>query len=139
MSLPYSSPDPSARHEKVADRMEQVSLNSIRKVLPDSAILEVCSAIGYVFRRRTMTPVVTVLHMILAAVWPEDSFNAAWGGPVPRPGRGRQAENIFDDDGVCCLHKIWAVIYLSDCLRWDTPGSKGPGGNGLSGKQIRSF
>lgn len=78
MSLLYSIPGPSLRPEKVADRMEQVSLNSIRRVLPDSAILEACAAIGYVFRKRTITPILTVLHMILAAIWPEDSFNASW-------------------------------------------------------------
>jgi hypothetical protein len=58
--------------------MEEVSLNSIRKVLPDAAITEACGAIGHVFRQRKITPILTVLHMILAAIWPEESFNAAW-------------------------------------------------------------
>jgi len=64
--------------EPISDRMERISLNSIRKVLPDRAITETCEAIGYVFRRRKITPIVTVLHMVLAAIWPEESFSASW-------------------------------------------------------------
>jgi Transposase DDE domain/Insertion element 4 transposase N-terminal len=58
--------------------LESVSLNSIRQILPDRAILEACRAAGYSFRRRCITPVVTVLYMLLSAIWPEESFNAAW-------------------------------------------------------------
>jgi len=39
LSVKHSIPHPAVRPEKLTDRMEQVSLNSIRKVLPDSAIL----------------------------------------------------------------------------------------------------
>ena len=64
--------------EKISDKLEQTTFNSIRKVLSDIAIVEACKAAGYTYRRRKITPVVTVLHMILAAIWPEDSFNASW-------------------------------------------------------------
>lgn len=64
--------------EKTSDKLEQISFNSVRKVLPDSAIVQACKAIGYKYRKRKITPIVTVLHMILAAIWPEDSFNASW-------------------------------------------------------------
>lgn len=64
--------------EPLSGRMEKLSLNSIRQVLPDPAILEACRAVGHIFRRRTITPILTVLHMILSAIWPEDSFNASW-------------------------------------------------------------
>ena len=64
--------------EKISDKLEQTTFNSIRKVLPDSAVVEACKAAGYTYRRRKITPVETVLHMILAAIWPEDSFNAGW-------------------------------------------------------------
>jgi len=57
--------------------LEQVTLNAIRDVLPDSLILEACRDVGYRFRRRVLTPVVTVLHMLLAAIWPEESFQAS--------------------------------------------------------------
>lgn len=68
-------------HEKssrICSLLESVSFNSIRQVLPDRAILEACRSAGYSFRHRCITPVVTVLHMVLSAIWPEESFNASW-------------------------------------------------------------
>ena len=62
----------------MAELMEKISLNSIRKVLPDAAITNACLAVSHVFRQRKITPIITILHMILAAIWPEESFNAAW-------------------------------------------------------------
>ena len=64
--------------ESVVTGLEQLTLNSIRKVLPDRAIEQACRSAGYVYWRRTLTPIVTVLHMILAAIWPEESFQASW-------------------------------------------------------------
>jgi len=64
--------------EKISDKLEQISFNSVRKMLPDIAIVQACKAIGYKYRQRKITPIVTVLHMIMAAIWPEDSFNASW-------------------------------------------------------------
>lgn len=64
--------------EGISDQLQQVILNSIRKILPDRMIEQTCKEVGYRFRRRKITPVVTVLHMIMAAIWPEDSFNACW-------------------------------------------------------------
>jgi hypothetical protein len=58
--------------------LESVPLNSIRKILPDTTIHDACRQVNYNYRKRFITPVVTVLHMILAAIWPEDSFNASW-------------------------------------------------------------
>jgi hypothetical protein len=54
------------------------TFNSIRNVLPDEAILGTCRALGLVFRNRLITPVVTVLHGLLAGLWPEESFAASW-------------------------------------------------------------
>ena len=65
-------------HEKISDKLEQISFNSVRKVLPDNAIVRACKAVDYNYRERKITPIVTVLHMIMAAIWPEDSFNASW-------------------------------------------------------------
>jgi len=58
--------------------LESIPLKSIRKVLPDTTIHDACRQVNYNYRNRFITPVVTVLHMILAAIWPEESFNAAW-------------------------------------------------------------
>ena len=55
-----------------------VPLSSIRKILPDKAIQKACQDAGYSFRNRLITPVTTVLHMLLSAIWPEESFNASW-------------------------------------------------------------
>ncbi len=67
-----------ANSKGISDQLQQVILNSIRKILPDRMIEQTCKEIGYRFRRRTITPVVTVLHMVMAAIWPEESFNACW-------------------------------------------------------------
>ena len=64
--------------EKISEQLQQVTLNAVRKVLPDQWIERTCQEVGYAFRRRKITPVVTVLHMIMAALWPEESFNACW-------------------------------------------------------------
>lgn len=68
----------SKKHEKIADRMEPITFNSIRKILPDKAIQDACDRVGYKHRRRMITPIITILHMILAAIWPEESFAASW-------------------------------------------------------------
>jgi hypothetical protein len=47
----------------ISDQLEQVTLNSIRNILPDEMIEQTCKEIGYRFRRRKITPVVTVLHI----------------------------------------------------------------------------
>lgn len=39
---------------------------------------QACRDSGHTYPQRVLTPVVTVLHMILAAIWPEESFQASW-------------------------------------------------------------
>lgn len=63
---------------KISDFLPSVAFNSIRNIVSDALVDQTCQEIGYRFRRRKITPVVTVLHMILAAIWPEESFNACW-------------------------------------------------------------
>jgi len=71
--------DPAAEnHKSISDKIEEMTFNSIRKILPDKAIEDACNAVGYRYRQRMITPIVTVLHMILAAIWPEESFAASW-------------------------------------------------------------
>ena len=55
-------------HEKIYDKFEQITFNSVRKVLPDIAIVQACKAVDYNYRKRKITPIVTVLHMIMAAI-----------------------------------------------------------------------
>lgn len=68
----------SKNHENISKKMESVALNSIRKILPDEAIKRVCDKVSYKYRRRVITPIVTILHMVLASIWPEESFAAGW-------------------------------------------------------------
>jgi hypothetical protein len=68
----------SKNHENISEKIEAVSFNSIRKVLPDNAIKYACDKVGYKYRRRVITPTVTILHMVLAAIWPEESLAAGW-------------------------------------------------------------
>ena len=71
--------DTSAKNsERISQRVEQVTFNAVRKVLPDRSVIQACKSIGYTYRERKITPIITVLHMIIAAIWPEDSFNASW-------------------------------------------------------------
>ena len=71
--------DTSAQNpEKISSKIEQITFNSIREVLPDSAVQKICQDIGYKYRDRMITPIVIVLHMVMAAIWPEESFNAGW-------------------------------------------------------------
>ena len=61
-----------AKTSKFPASLESAPLNSIRKILPDKTIHDACCQVNYNYRKRFITPVVTVLHMILAAIWPED-------------------------------------------------------------------
>lgn len=63
---------------EISEKIAATTLNTIREILPDCMIKQVCEQIGYSYRNRILCPVVTVLHMILAAIWPEESFNAGW-------------------------------------------------------------
>lgn len=53
-------------------------MNSIRQILPDHVIEGACRECRHVYRHRLLTPTVIVLHLIMAAIWPEESFNACW-------------------------------------------------------------
>ena len=63
---------------KISDAMQSAVFHSIRNIVSDELVEQTCREVDYDFRRRKITPVVTVLHMIMAAIWPEDSFNACW-------------------------------------------------------------
>ena len=67
-----------AELESIRTRIRGSQMNALRDILPDEQIHAACRKIGYEFRRRLLTPVVTVFHMIAAALWPENSFRSAW-------------------------------------------------------------
>ena len=56
-----------AKTSNLSSRLESVTFNSIRKVLPDSVIEQACCDADHDYRNRIITPIMTVLHMTLAA------------------------------------------------------------------------
>ena len=62
----------------ISSQLEQITFNSIRKAIPDKIIISACLEAHHQYRCRVITPILTVLHMVLAAIWPEESFNASW-------------------------------------------------------------
>ncbi len=63
---------------KISDCLQSSVLHSIRNVVSDELVEQTCREVGYQFRKRKIAPVVTVLHLIMAAFWPEESFQACW-------------------------------------------------------------
>ena len=62
----------------ISEEIVASTLNAIQQLLPENKIEELCTEVAYTWRDRVLPPAVTVLHMILAALWPEESFNASW-------------------------------------------------------------
>ena len=61
---------------RIPDALESVVLNSVRKVVSDELVEQTCQEVGYRFRRRKITPGVTVLPLIMSGLWPAESFHA---------------------------------------------------------------
>jgi putative transposase len=62
----------------ISERIVASTLNAIQQWLPQDKIQQACAEVQYAWRDRILSPGVMVLHMILAALWPEESFNASW-------------------------------------------------------------
>lgn len=60
------------------ERLESTQLNGLRELLPDKAIKGICNECEYYFRGRLLTPLVTIFHMLGAAISREGSFQSAW-------------------------------------------------------------
>lgn len=58
-------------------RLQEGQLTAVRELLPDEAIWQACASARYTYRRRLLTPLVVVFHYLSAALWPEESFQAA--------------------------------------------------------------
>ena len=64
--------------EEMRRRLESTQLNAVRELLTDSAITRICNECEYYFRERIFTPLVTIFHMIGAAISREGSFQSSW-------------------------------------------------------------
>jgi putative transposase len=62
----------------ISEKIVASTLNALQSLLAPSKIEQVCKEVHYPWRERVLSPAVTVLHMILAALWPEESLNASW-------------------------------------------------------------
>jgi putative transposase len=62
----------------ISEKIVTSTLNAIQQLLPEAMIRQACTEVGHTWRERILSPAVTVLHMVLAALWPEESFNASW-------------------------------------------------------------
>jgi putative transposase len=62
----------------ISEKILASTLNAIQQLLPENKIEQFCAEVAYTWRDRVLPPAVMVLHMILAALWPEESFNAGW-------------------------------------------------------------
>jgi len=58
--------------------LESTQLKSFHNLLPKKITKEICRQEEYHFRQRLLTPVVTVFHMLNAAISRENSFQSAW-------------------------------------------------------------
>ena len=63
---------------RISEKIVSSTLQMVQMWLPATRIEQVCHEVGYVWRDRILTPSVMVLHLILAALWPEESLNAGW-------------------------------------------------------------
>lgn len=64
--------------KEIRERLESTQLNGVRELLPDKAIKQICNECEYYFRSRLLTPLVTIFHMLGAAISREGSFQSAW-------------------------------------------------------------
>jgi hypothetical protein len=58
--------------------LEDSHLQSIKEILSRQCIERICQSQDYSYRKRLVTPLVTLLHMIGSAVSRENSFQSAW-------------------------------------------------------------
>ncbi len=58
--------------------LEERQLQAVKRIITKQRIERIAHEQGYVYRERLMTPLVTILHMIGAALSRERSFQSAW-------------------------------------------------------------
>ena len=94
MQLPvYQSIEQKRKHlEQKRKELEETQLNAFRELLPNDVIERICEQSGYAHRKRLLTPLVTIFHMLGAAISRENSFQSA----------GADSQELFHGHGVAC-------------------------------------
>jgi len=83
-TLPTHVDDFHTELEHVRDQLRGNHLSAVRELLSDSVVFRACAEIGLRFRKRVLTPVITVLHMIATSLCScaghrcDGSFRASW-------------------------------------------------------------
>ena len=66
------------RFKEVREELEKSQMNAMRELVTKEKIEQICENNDYHYRRRRITPIITLLHMIGAAISRERSFQSAW-------------------------------------------------------------
>jgi hypothetical protein len=74
------------RIEEKRNELENTQLRSIKSLITKEQIERICDEQKYVYRERKLSPVITILHMIGAALSRERSFQSAWHNSGQRKG-----------------------------------------------------
>ncbi|OHC01518.1 MAG: hypothetical protein A2Z57_02290 [Planctomycetes bacterium RIFCSPHIGHO2_12_39_6] len=64
--------------EEIRQQIESGQLNALRELLPNDEIYRICQECQYDFRTRLLTPLVTIFHVLSAAISRDASFQSAW-------------------------------------------------------------
>lgn len=59
-------------------RLEDSQMKGIEEILSQPCLEQICQSQAYIYRKRLITPLVTLLHMIGSAVSREKSFQSSW-------------------------------------------------------------
>ena len=91
------------RLKQVREELEKSQMRAIQEIITKEEIEQICKKNNYYFRRRRITPIVTLLHMIGAAISRERSFQSAWhnsghieGSDILCKARQRMPEKVWE-------------------------------------------
>ncbi|MBI4387496.1 MAG: transposase, partial [Candidatus Omnitrophica bacterium] len=117
------------------DEIESGQLNAMRGLITSETVEDLCEASGYQFRKRLLSPLTTILHMINAAISREGSFQSAWEnlGQIGRSGVLAEARKRLPHEVWQRLEK-WIIerIHEEDNPKWRGHRMIGVDGTGVS-------
>lgn len=92
------------RLKQIREELEKSQMRAIQEIVTKEKIEQICKKNNYYFRRRRITPIVTLLHMIGAAISRERSFQSSWnnsgqveGSDILCKARQRMPEKVWTD------------------------------------------